>query len=45
MGEGEMQKDKGELEPVLTARDGGLEWAVKYADRTANRIFSQEGDG
>lgn len=32
-----------ELEPVLPRVMEGLEWAVKYADGTANRIFQQEG--
>lgn len=32
-----------ELEPILPRVMQGLEWAVKYADGTANRIFQQEG--
>ena len=31
------------LEPVLPRVMEGLEWAVKYADGTANRIFQPEG--
>lgn len=31
------------LEPVLLRVMEGLEWAVKYADGTANRIFQPEG--
>ena len=31
------------LEPVLPRVIEGLEWAVKYADGTANRIFQPEG--
>lgn len=31
------------LEPVLPHVMEGLEWAVKYADGTANRIFQPEG--
>lgn len=31
------------LEPVLPRVMEGLEWAVKYADGTANRIFSRRG--
>lgn len=31
------------LEPVLPCVMEGLEWAVKYADGTANRIFQPEG--
>lgn len=32
-----------ELEPILPRVMQGLDWAVKYADGTANRIFQQEG--
>ena len=37
------ERTRRELEPVLPSVMEGLEWAVKYADGTANRIFQQEG--
>ena len=37
------ERTRRELEPVLPRVMEGLEWAVKYADGTANRIFQQEG--
>lgn len=36
------ERTRRELEPVLPSVMEGLEWAVKYADGTANRIFQQE---
>lgn len=39
------ERTRRELEPVLPRVMEGLEWAVKYADGTANRIFQQEGMG
>lgn len=39
------ERTRRELEPVLPRVMAGLEWAVKYADGTANRIFQQEGMG
>ena len=37
------ERTRRELEPILPRVMEGLEWAVKYADGTANRIFQQEG--
>lgn len=37
------ERTRRELEPVLPSVMEGLEWAVKYANGTANRIFQQEG--
>lgn len=39
------ERTRRELESVLPRVMAGLEWAVKYADGTANRIFQQEGMG